>query len=1585
METKISWKGTLLALASLLCTLLGSQAQNPAEIRHIQRYDLLQPFVPEKFLVDRSPLSLMRSITGFNPDRYTANRQDSADVTDWDHYYRLFYYAAYHPLPCLRLSPNHISDYADTVRYQGQWHLPTYQRVPNTDLQLRVMNLKFREIHDSAIDKGFLTYDSLSDRLRLALTPQHLHDTLWFPPGSVPPYLVLDTVIRPDTTQVLNGWSVERRFVQGVADREILYGTRPQQLLRLTIPEGLWVSNDSLTSLWLDTDDGRGWRRIFPNQIIQWTYTSFGAKTLRLRWRNANGLNLGDAETRIPLQWVELKLGQPDLVLWSGTPQCNPNRNQSAGRALAFIKRSRHTPRGLLQPLILVEGFEGGTWVNGSTEEVPGDQNGFGDLNWATMSSGFFPARYAQLGDLPFLLDSLDREGMDLVFVDFQTNHASVEKNALALISILEQVKQITDSTRVALGSPYFPSVMHVLGASMGGLISRVALRQMELNGCCHGVASFGTLSTPHTGANIPLSVQNALKDVVQRGNLMGRLETQRQQLNYVLRSPAAAQMLTYHADSILEHQHRSLRRLLDSLGLPRDTRNYAITNGSLIGQRQGRHEHTPWDTIRDGEVAFSMESGVWAPHSFPLPFRSFRDMGSQRMVLFRNQGRIGVHSPHVAALDTVYLAGNGIQSNFSDIQNQYALYLQGLGALALNRTVHALALTAFPLLSPLILASRHSLMLLIHQRFRHRIEGAWNQHHNRNHLGVFSVRNTVPRLGLDYAPGDYSTMGMRIQDRFVQSEERVSIHSFVSTVSALNLDSSVFLSVLGLNVPFDPKSFERWLHRPHWIELNFNDPHAMVYRTWSGTLRHWMRSSMMPMPRVSTLSHGDTLNLGWHVLSTPLVPFNSFVRIPSVNLGPGSVLRILAGGPLTVHDVPNLPDLPTNADREVRTLTMACDSVKVDASSSSLIEIGRPLGNWGWENSSARFGPGSRLVLRSGSRLWIRNRYRLLLDSGSVLEIYPGALVDLEGDSSLLEIHGQVILHPGTVFRPLGTGIVWVRSHAQQSRWWVSSGASVEIRGGGPNNERLRISGTWILDEPRMPVILDSCRVRWMPDAVWSCAGPLTVRHCRLGQEAAGARGGVWAVQGNGDLLVENCEFTSMQCALRWQPAPVQRRIRLVGVRFAGNDTGLVTHHSGADLLQCRFENNRIGWKAYDLLQMNRAWATLWHGNGVGVDVMGQGGARLRLQECLLDSNTNGLMSFGPMRVEALCTEWTRNQTAWYAGNTQVWLGDGAMNFFGDNTRALHLEEADLLYLRNGNNTFSDNTTALSGMLSGLALQYLLPQTGGLYGLETQGNRLPYHHPPSLSTLQDWDGNPLVILSGAALPTTGLCMTRSASGGGPSFFREQRIPFLAGWYLDSLGNFLNGLNRVAMDWSDPLPSSRQVLLQTWNATCSLMEATCHRWSAYSIARNAWTGWSEELMQWCVQGGGGQEPWVVSARSRFKAWMDQCGEGSRGRLNGLEADSLVFRTHPKHAGTGLGPNPLVSGQALYRDPHSVWPEGTELRWYPMTLGRMSRSVYTVRLGSGEHPTPMLEPGFYRVAVLQAGQTMAWIRWVVISP
>ncbi|MBU6193240.1 MAG: hypothetical protein KGQ39_08705, partial [Bacteroidetes bacterium] len=397
----------------------GLLAQTPHEWRHMNRYALLQPYVPEHILVDRSPLSLLRNSSGLNPDRYTPFRQDPADLTDWEEYYRLFYYGAYSTSNFMRLRPEGMQNYADSLRYAGQMHLPVIQRIPAMDLQLRLMNLRHREISDSAMDKGLLTYDTLTDRLSLALAPRRLRDTLWFPNGAVPPFVVLDTLYTPDTAEVLGGWSVRRHFVQAVLDQSILYGTRANQVLRLVVPPAFWVSNDSGSYPQVDMGDGLGWRRIWPGQLLQWQYTHFGNKTVKVRWIQASGFVLGDRETSIPLQWVEMRWGAPDRILHSGPTVCRSMPATSMGKAVAFLKRSRYTPFGLREPVVLVEGFEGGVWVNGSNEDVPGNHLGYGEIHWGSVSSGTFPERYRQLAELPMLLDSLERQGMDLVFVDF--------------------------------------------------------------------------------------------------------------------------------------------------------------------------------------------------------------------------------------------------------------------------------------------------------------------------------------------------------------------------------------------------------------------------------------------------------------------------------------------------------------------------------------------------------------------------------------------------------------------------------------------------------------------------------------------------------------------------------------------------------------------------------------------------------------------------------------------------------------------------------------------------------------------------------------------------------------------------------------------------------------------------------------------------------------------------------------------------------------------------------------------------------------------------------------------------------------
>lgn len=1470
----------------------------------MQRYALLEPYASERLLMDRSPLSLLRSNNGLNPDLFTPQVQRPAGLTDWEEYYRLFYYAHYQPSLAAWLRPEALEDYADSMRYQGQMHVPVVQRVPNMDLQLRIMNLTYREVADSAVEKGYLRYDSLTDRLSLALGPWRMRDTLWFPLGSQPPHVIMDTVVLMDSAQVRAGWSRTLRFVQAVADRSVLYGLRANQWLKLVVPNGFWVSNDSLSYLMLDVDDGRGWRRVFPGQLLTWQYQQFGAKTLRLKWISPGGQNLGDAVTTIPLQWAEMRWGNPDRVLASGVPSCSGIRPQvsgvtTAGKAYAYLKRARTTPFGVLNPLILVEGFEGGVWVKGSNEEVPGNHEGFGELTWATLSSGVFPERYRQLADLPSLLDSFQREGFDLVFVDYQTNHASVQKNAYALISLLEQIKRLADSTRHAIGLPDLGGRLHVLGASMGGLIARVALRQMELGGCCHDVASFGTLSTPHKGAHIPLSAQHALVDGVLRANFMGRMERRRQQLHYVLRSPAAAQMLVYHYDTVLQEQHEALMVFLDSLGLPRETRNYALTNGSLFGTRQGRHAHSPRDSILDGEMAFAMDAGVWAPCTFPVPFRSFRTMGSQRMYLFRNKGQVMVHSPHQAAGDTVYMAGSDIHRNFQQIQQQYTQYLKGLGCLAVNNLVHAVAMAAWPPWIPWFILSRQSVSLIISNRFRSILENQWAVHLRDNRLGTYSVCNRVPREGLDYMPGDYSSMGVVQSDPFVQSLEPVSLHSFVGSASALNLAAPAFVSIFNHQYPFEGhKHFMRWMSRPALMEQDLNDPHVAVYKQWAATVRDWMRSSEGLWAPLNFLGQGDTIDLGWHMLSAPQLPFNSQVRIPSLDLGSGSALRIFGGGPLKVHGVPSVPTLATNADQELSTLSEGCESVTVQARAGSSVLIGRNNNYFGYERSCVRFTSGSRLVLWPGSRLVLRNHFRLWMDTLSVLEVYPGATVELQGDSSVVHLMGQVILHPGATLNPLGAGQVWVHAGHPMARWSFGRQASLHLRGRSPNHLRLRIAGSWVLGSTRDSVVLEQCRVLMDSASSLECYGPMSARQIKLGGGAGTSMGGAWTLQPSAVGMLDEIQVENMQTGLRLYLLGVQRLIRLSRMQFRGNLVGLETHSSGVELMQCRFEYNRVGWRGYDITGLSTALQCVWVGHTSGVDVMGQAGARLRLQECSLDSNRTGMFSFGQLRVEPLCVGFVANATAWYAGNTQVWLGAQSLNRFNHNQTALYLEEVDLLHLRDGGNSFVGSGRYLDGMLSGLAIQYLIPQPGGTYGLEVQGNGMPLVGGILPSDLRDWDGNPLAYLGAGRQSNPITCQIRMATGGGPAYVREARLASLGRAFEDSLQALYQALFEVGQAGAGPWPgmsaqtgpstfpyaawsaqnsgwqARRRSMVQTWASTCSVMEQASTNQSLPLLITQFWAQLSAELWAWCCQSGGALEPWVESGQQRWLRWLD---------------------------------------------------------------------------------------------------------------
>jgi hypothetical protein len=142
-------------------------------------------------------------------------------------------------------------------------------------------------------------------------------------------------------------------------------------------------------------------------------------------------------------------------------------------------------------PLIVVEGFDLDNFYNilntlAAPEGNPQSFSAIVDNNGPTT-----------------LLDAL-QQGMgadtyDIIYVDYNQPTTYVQANAYMLQAVIAWV----NTQKAAAGST---SKNVVLGVSMGGLVARYALADMEDGNVQHDTRLMITHDTPHQGANIPPS-----------------------------------------------------------------------------------------------------------------------------------------------------------------------------------------------------------------------------------------------------------------------------------------------------------------------------------------------------------------------------------------------------------------------------------------------------------------------------------------------------------------------------------------------------------------------------------------------------------------------------------------------------------------------------------------------------------------------------------------------------------------------------------------------------------------------------------------------------------------------------------------------------------------------------------------------------------------------------------------------------------------------------------------------------------------------------------------------------------------------
>ncbi len=347
------------------------------------------------------------------------------------------------------------------------------------------------------------------------------------------------------------------------------------------------TTNRIIASIAVKTENSN-WRKINFNQPFQLSLSASGKQTIGYQIAFSNG--------EVVEQSFEIEIdNQPTAEINKNSLAVVPNAitaitatigYQGFGETAAFLGQGEYelfldTTTGVLdKPIFLVDGFD------------PGDSRSvtviYQSLNYGTGQN---------------LADDLRAQGFDIVILNFpvytRANTTTVvdggvdfiQRNAFILVELINQInaQKVGNEENV------------VIGPSMGGLISRYALRYMEMNNLDHQTRLYISFDSPHLGANVPIGFQH-LFNYMAYGPL-GNAQIQ-PIVDGLIKSPAARQMLIDHFEGHLQagstfefntasaslvptgspNYRNAFQNELNTMGFPVDVRNVSISNGAGNG-----------------------------------------------------------------------------------------------------------------------------------------------------------------------------------------------------------------------------------------------------------------------------------------------------------------------------------------------------------------------------------------------------------------------------------------------------------------------------------------------------------------------------------------------------------------------------------------------------------------------------------------------------------------------------------------------------------------------------------------------------------------------------------------------------------------------------------------------------------------------------------------------------------------------------------------------------------------------------------------------------------------------------------------
>lgn len=317
---------------------------------------------------------------------------------------------------------------------------------------------------------------------------------------------------------------------------------------------------NQVESVSIDFYDGTGYRPIDSNSTFDIEYDSPGEKIIAIKFQ---GKNRAFTSYSI-IEVVTTDEEEPDFVIASD--------GQTGKTMMDIESKSQSTNRGsTLYPSVYGEVYGGCDQLFDRPVIVI---EGFDALNERFQSSlrANYDNTFSQIEQV------FRANGYDMVYVNLRDGGRDILENATFMEDFIQTINNLKVGNEDIV----------LIGESMGGLVGRIAIRNLELGNFTHNIGHYISFDTPHKGANAPIGFQKMLIDAEENWprSILGLGSEEIEEAMEYFRSEAARQLLIINDGTTPHPDFNLLQAELDQLGFPQqgEIKNIALTNGALDG-----------------------------------------------------------------------------------------------------------------------------------------------------------------------------------------------------------------------------------------------------------------------------------------------------------------------------------------------------------------------------------------------------------------------------------------------------------------------------------------------------------------------------------------------------------------------------------------------------------------------------------------------------------------------------------------------------------------------------------------------------------------------------------------------------------------------------------------------------------------------------------------------------------------------------------------------------------------------------------------------------------------------------------------